>query len=157
MTDGGGKSLKDYFYEWADHYNGLTAEIVVKELTPPEHPYHNRLEWDDSVAGEKYRLVQAAQLIRSIKITYKNGNREHKLRGLISVTAAPSPSGGDATDAAAKMVYVKTTDLINNKPMLFSEIEKMKAQWRAFKKRWEHLAEFADLFGAVDIEDDGQG
>ncbi len=32
------------------------------------HPLHNEFEWDDSVAGEKYRLSQAAHMIRNVQI-----------------------------------------------------------------------------------------
>ena len=42
----------------------LTPAIVLAEATDPEHPLHDKFEWDDSVAAEKYRLAQAAQLLR---------------------------------------------------------------------------------------------
>ena len=47
----------------------LTPAAVVDDARPEDAPLHSHFEWDDSVAGEQYRLVQARQLIRSVKVT----------------------------------------------------------------------------------------
>lgn len=43
----------------------LTPDAVVEAARPKAHPLHHRFEWDDSVAGHKYRLDQARALIRT--------------------------------------------------------------------------------------------
>ena len=47
----------------------LTPAAVVDDARPEDAPLHSHFEWDDSVAGEQYRMVQARQLIRSVKVT----------------------------------------------------------------------------------------
>ena len=47
----------------------LTPAAVVDDARPEDAPLHSRFEWDDSVAGEQYRMVQARQLIRSVRVT----------------------------------------------------------------------------------------
>lgn len=47
----------------------LTPKAVVEASRPKGAPLHDRFEWDNRLAGEKYREVQAAQLIRSVHIT----------------------------------------------------------------------------------------
>lgn len=42
----------------------LTPQLVVDEARPKDAPLHDRFEWDNKVAGEAYRRVQAQQLIR---------------------------------------------------------------------------------------------
>ena len=49
----------------------LTPEIVVNVAHDPEHPLHDRFEWDDSIAGPKYRESQARRLIKSVMIEVK--------------------------------------------------------------------------------------
>jgi hypothetical protein len=48
----------------ARKHNGLLRpETVVNAARPVSSPLHSRFEWDDSVAGQSYRLWQARQLI----------------------------------------------------------------------------------------------
>src|SRR5262252_7868920 len=46
----------------------ITAQRVVDAARPEDAPMHHEFEWNDAVAGEKYRLGQARQVIRSIVI-----------------------------------------------------------------------------------------
>lgn len=47
----------------------LSAHDVLDDARDPSSPLHSRFEWDDSVAGEEYRLGQARDLIRRVKVT----------------------------------------------------------------------------------------
>lgn len=42
----------------------ITGSTVVRLAKMKNCPLHSHFEWDDSVAGHKYRLVQARRLIR---------------------------------------------------------------------------------------------
>jgi hypothetical protein len=46
----------------------LIPENIVSAASSKENPLHVAFEWDDSVAGHKFRLHQASQLTRSITI-----------------------------------------------------------------------------------------
>jgi len=46
----------------------LTARGVVDRARDPQSALHSKFEWDDSVAGEKYREAQAYRLINRYKI-----------------------------------------------------------------------------------------
>lgn len=54
-----------------DRDGKLTPEQVVAEAADPDHTLHPYFTWDDTVAAHKYRLLQAAHLIRSCKIRVK--------------------------------------------------------------------------------------
>lgn len=46
----------------------LQAKAVVDESRPEDAPLHGNFEWNDGVAGENWRVFQARQLIRTVKI-----------------------------------------------------------------------------------------
>lgn len=46
----------------------LKQEEVVEDAKNPDTPYHNYFEWDNKIAGHHWRLNQAGELLRSIKI-----------------------------------------------------------------------------------------
>ena len=46
----------------------LNPHDVVREAEDPAHPLHNQFEWDDSIAAAKFRLAQAEQLIKRVKL-----------------------------------------------------------------------------------------
>ncbi len=54
--------------EISDRNGSLTPKIVVAEARNEKHPLHSRFEWDDSIAGERFRITQASQLIRSVMV-----------------------------------------------------------------------------------------
>lgn len=47
---------------------GLTPENLVAIASANNNPLHDLFEWDDNVAGIKYRLYQARLLINDVKV-----------------------------------------------------------------------------------------
>lgn len=47
----------------------LRPRDVVEDARNPLSPLHDQFEWDDGVAAERFRLVQARRLIRSVEYT----------------------------------------------------------------------------------------
>lgn len=57
-------------------YRGkLTPAAVVEDARDKRSPLHHYFTWNDSEAAEQWRLEQARQLIRSVKITVNIENR----------------------------------------------------------------------------------
>src|SRR5262245_10077809 len=50
----------------------LTRRAFVDDAADEDSPLHALLEWNDAVAGDQYRLIQAAQIIRSVEIAYQS-------------------------------------------------------------------------------------
>jgi hypothetical protein len=48
----------------------LTPKIVLDTARDTAHQLHPLFEWDDSIAAEKYRLMQAGQVIARVKIVF---------------------------------------------------------------------------------------
>lgn len=117
----------------------LTPQIVVDEARPKGAPLHDRFEWDDSVAGEKYRLVQAAQIIRAVRIEYVAPGSEEKkfIRAFSSLHEASE----DGTDQG----YAPTEEVLENPLTRKILLRNMERDIAVLKKRYGHLTEFADM------------
>ena len=48
----------------------VTAPEVVHIAKDEESPLHPYFEWDDKAAGHEYRLIQARQLLRRVRVEY---------------------------------------------------------------------------------------
>lgn len=51
-----------------DNGGSVTPEIVLNSARSNDSPLHNIFDWDDSVAAEKWRIVQARQVIAQLRI-----------------------------------------------------------------------------------------
>lgn len=49
-------------------YGEVKPQELVDTARPTSSPIHDAFEWDDSIAGEKYRLIQADTWIRNVTI-----------------------------------------------------------------------------------------
>lgn len=46
----------------------LTPKIIIDDARSPDSPLHSEFTWDNEIAGEKHRLTEARELIRSVKL-----------------------------------------------------------------------------------------
>ena len=46
----------------------LTNEDVIRAAENPAHPLHGHFTWDDTEAARKYRIIEAEELIRSVRV-----------------------------------------------------------------------------------------
>jgi hypothetical protein len=53
----------------------VTAALVVEAARDPEHPWHDRIDWNDDTAAERWRLTQARALIRSVRYERRTETR----------------------------------------------------------------------------------
>lgn len=129
-------NLRDQLQAIRDEHGSLTPALVVDVARAPEHPLHSRFEWDDSVAAEKWRLEQAGQLLR---VTYKPiAGKPHDLRAFSAVKGEESPTSE----------YVPTEDVLSNPFTRELLLRQMKRDWQTFKRRYDHMAEFANFVAA---------
>jgi hypothetical protein len=73
MTRSRMKKIREAF-EALESKGRLDPEHVVDAAQDEHHPLHDHFEWDDSIAGHKYRLFQAEALIKRVKLRVKHEN-----------------------------------------------------------------------------------
>ena len=133
-------SLRDSLQSIYDQHKTLTPELVVAEATDPDHELHPRFEWDDTIAGPKYRLIQAADLIRSVRVVVRPAT-DKEPASLARVWVAPR-------EATAPHVY-EPMDVIARDPMKRAMVlRNMEREWRELKRRCEGIEEFWPMVSA---------
>jgi hypothetical protein len=110
----------------------LTPADVVEAARPEGAPRHDRVEWDDEIAGEQYRISQARDLIRRVRIRIEDENDEP-----ISIPRFVSIPRPDATRSYMPVEEVRENVFATKLLMLQAERD-----WKALKRRYAHLATF---------------
>lgn len=127
--------LRDEMEAIRSTYGDLTPAVVVAAATPDDHPLHHRFEWDDKIAGPKYREMQAAALIRVVHITYRKGDEERKVRAYQAIPSEESPA----------CRYEPTEEVLEDPFRRQLVLTNMEREWKSLRRRYEHLAEFASM------------
>jgi len=61
--------LRHILQQLADPHGNLDPATVVDAATPATSPLHDYFTWDDGEAADKWRIDEARQLIRRVRIT----------------------------------------------------------------------------------------
>lgn len=112
----------------------LTPPVVVEEARSVESPLHSHFEWDDTVAGEKYRLVQASELIRSVRVTYTSPDGAQKdVRQWLSVS-----------HSEVERSYLPLEQVVDDPFSYRLVLQEMERDMAALQRKYGHLKEFAE-------------
>ena len=125
--------------EWAEQVrraNGglLTPHALVEHARDPSSPGHSHFEWRDDVAADAWRIEQARRLIRTIRIEYKPTPK--------SDTRSVRAYWADRTEPVG---YRRTEDLAADPVGREVMLAEMAREWKALKRRYEHMAEFVEM------------
>lgn len=126
-------SLKDELAAIYREHSKLTSELVVDVARDSRHPLHNRFEWDDSVAGEKYRQVQASELIRSVKVKFAPTPEGDERPAVNAFHSVPTPAG---------RTYVPVEQVAEDPFQRQLVLQAAEREWRDLRRRYSHLQEF---------------
>lgn len=111
----------------------VEAEDVVSAASDPDHPLHDRFEWDDAEAGRKFRLVQARLLIRAC-VSYEAPNIPVRVFASLSTETGYRPLSMIVRDPGLR-------------DQLIADAAKDMA---VFKQRYQHIAELGGVIRAMD-------
>jgi hypothetical protein len=130
-------TVADELQRLYDEHHHLTPRIVLEDARDESSALHSQFEWDDDAAAEQYRLVQAARLIRRIRVRYvaPDGDDERSVRQYLSIQRANAPTP----------VYEQTEDIASDplsRAILLREMERDVAR---MTRRYGHMSEYFDL------------
>lgn len=134
--------LRGALYRIYDTAGELTPQLVVDDARPVGSPLHNRFEWNDEVAGEQYRLVQAQKLIRSVRISVESPVTGEKF--FVREFTSNTEAGDTATGR-----YTPTEEIVTDDQALKLLLLEFQREIEDLKKRYGHLEQFADLMRAA--------
>ena len=129
-------SLQTILQDIYEERGRLTASILLEEARDSGHPLHTRFEWDDSVAAERYRLEQAGELIRRVKIVYKPATQRSGAKSVRAYHSVPGPEG---------RTFRSVGEVAGNPVMLQLVLAEMERDWKLLKERYSHLVQFAQM------------
>jgi len=130
-------NLRDELQKIYEARSQLTATDVVEVAADPEHPLHSHFEWNDKIAGPKYRKEQARRLIRSCRVTQittDEGTPNVRVRAFHHVPRTDGvptyqPSEEIALDPVARSIVMR----------------EMQRRWKDMRATYGHFQEFVQM------------
>lgn len=113
---------------------GLTPETLLDASRDENAVLHDEFEWDDSIAGEKYRLVQARQIITNLRAVIDAEPQkveQYKERVFVNVERGST-------------AYVKITNAMTNETWRQALLDQAKRDAELFVAKYKRLSELAD-------------
>lgn len=117
----------------------LSPEAVVEYAKNPKSSLHSQFTWDDGEAAHKWRLSQAAHIIRVCVIIIPNVNEP--VRAYVSLMPDRKPSEG---------FYRSTVEVANNRDLREIMLEDAKAELQAFVDKYQALTELNEVFEVIE-------
>ena len=108
----------------------LTPQVVVDESRPEDAPLHPAFEWDDSLAGERYRHIQARDLIKTVEV-------------IQPTNAVPEPEPAYVNVNKSTRRYEPLTEVVKSPQMFESAFLQACDRLRAAERAMEQLQQIA--------------
>lgn len=121
-------------YEEISSLKEITPQNVVDLARNENSVIHNDFEWNDTVAGEKYRNIQARQMIQNFAIVREDKEAEPVRALQISTTVNE---------------YKPVEIILRNDGEYQSLLKRALGDLEAFKHRYQTLTELEPIFEAM--------
>lgn len=118
----------------------LTPAAVVDDARPPDSPLHPAFTWDDKVAAEKYRHVEARQLIRSVRVL--ETGEDGKVKPILQYVSVSASEEGRS--------YMTTARVFTDEELQERALQDALKALEGWRRRYEHLNELAPIFAAIE-------
>ena len=128
-----------------ERHGRLDARTVVQTARAEDHPLHHRFEWDNDAGGDQFRLIQAQQLIRSVKIVRveQQDKGPSRVRAFLHI---PQPEQVEETPSQDDDVYASYVPIdVVSASVEMTAIAKREMQ-RRIKELSRTYGEYAEYF-----------
>ncbi len=124
---------------------GISPGAVIERAKAKNNAMHKEFEWDDTVAGEKFRLTQARTMIGAVQVIYTEApERPAKAFTLTTKVAEP------LDDEPPQRVYQDTREALSDPVMRDEVLGNAIREALAFRRKYAELQELAQVFAALD-------
>ena len=121
------------------HGGMLRPKDVVSFARNPKTSLHNRFEWDDSEAAQKYRIVQAHKIIRVTVTMIQHKNEV--FRAYVSLHSDRGARNGG---------YRAVVEVLTDDDLRAAMLEEALVELDIFRQRYGRLEELVSLFSELD-------
>ena len=116
--------------------NSITPEQVLEKARNDKNSeLHKCFEWNDDIAAEKYRLIQARKII--INLAYVPKEKTDEPVRCFQI-------------AREKSVYMPTKQFLINNDEYQDLLKRAKVELESFKRRYATLSELETVFEAIE-------
>lgn len=116
-----------------------TLSDVVEKARDSHSEMHSCFEWDDTVAGQKYRECQAGQMIRQLVIVRDNKNEQEKTNIRVFVSTGKRDN-----------TYTSTKLIVKKQDEYEALLERALSELRAFKAKYSSLSELDEILSLIE-------
>lgn len=113
----------------------ITPSEVLERARDEKSELHKCFEWDNSKAAEKYRTIQAGNVIRALYIV-------HKDEGTAPVRVLSRTSSSS---------YQPTRTFLTNENEYADLLRRALSELESFKRKYETLSELESVFEQIDL------
>ena len=124
-------------YDECQSLEEVTPASVLEKAKNKRTELHKCFEWNDSVAGEKYRLIQARQIIQHFVIVPLDDDKD-----------TPQVRSYQITTERNK--YEPTRIFLQNPDEYRELLKRAKSELESFKQRYKTLSELKTIFEEID-------
>lgn len=147
--------VAERFHAIKDDAGYVHAEDVLEDARPADAPLHPEFEWDDLTAAEKFRLLQAHYLCRSLAwISTPPGATEPIVtRALVAYpprAALPEDAGADELARVPAGTYVPIQQVLADDALRTAMVMQAAKELGWWRRKYQHLTELAELFAQID-------
>ena len=120
----------------------VTGQAVVDAARPKKSVLHGLFEWDDKIAGEKWRVEQAKHMIAALVIVPEE-DRNYDKRAYVNIVKR-----SDNKQAQAR--YINYENAMSDEEMRETVLQNAKEELAIFREKYKSLSELAGVFEAID-------
>ena len=124
-------------YQECQTLSEVTPENVLNLARDESTELHKCFEFDDAVAGEKYRLIQARDIIRHFVIKHTDEKGKEQNIRTFQITTETNH-------------YELTKIIMRNPDEYAALLSRAKEELRNIKRRYKTLSELEEVFEAID-------
>ncbi len=119
----------------------VTNQAVVDAARPKESVLHGLFEWNDKIAGEKWRLQQARCMLAALVVDQSDDGYDK--RAFVNVTPAPeNPSNPPR--------FINYKDAMRDEDMRETLLKNAIHELEILKDKYETLTELQEVFTAIE-------
>jgi hypothetical protein len=124
---------------------GLTAETLLDEAKKKSSPLHEFFDWDDSSAGEKWRLQQARVLINEVKIIVDS----KEMYAFENVRVVVSEAKQDIKEESTRE-YKPIVEILSKEEYRNQVIQQALENISYWKEKYSEYSELKPIFVTID-------
>lgn len=125
----------------------VSPQLVVSEARKPSSPLNKYFEWDDSLAAEKFREVQAGRLIRSVYVISSDAPNSPAVRAFVNIKESTDASDDEAPSIQGYVGIVTTLTRPDLQSQVLAYAREQLVLWR---KKFGGYKEFYEVVRVID-------